>query len=330
MDSNQKELIKATVPILKTNGNDLVNHFYNRLLSNHEELKSVFNMGNQASGTQQKALTGAILAYAENIENPIVLINVLKSIGTKHVSLNITPEQYDVVGFHLIESIKEVLGDIATKEIVDAWAIAYSELAAIMIGIEAEMYETNLKQKGGWNGWRPFIISKIIEETDNIKILHLSPSDSNLITPTFTGQYITIKTHIPELGYDQPMQYNLATSEDEKYYIITVKREMLFNSIISTALFNKIEGETVQLSAPTGLSTTIKNYLSKTINQSKNENNANKGENTETKVEETKVEETKIEEKKEKVEEIILTNKTSTPTPSAPNRFVKFFQSLFN
>ena len=33
MNANQKELIKATVPILKTNGNDLISYFYQRMLT---------------------------------------------------------------------------------------------------------------------------------------------------------------------------------------------------------------------------------------------------------------------------------------------------------
>ena len=118
MNASQKELIKATVPILRTNGNDLITYFYQRMLSNNPELKNIFNMANQGSGKQQNALSGAVLAYAENIENPTVLINTLKSIGNKHVSLNIQPAQYDSVGNHLIGSIKEVLGDLATLELI--------------------------------------------------------------------------------------------------------------------------------------------------------------------------------------------------------------------
>ena len=112
MNTSQKELVKATVPVLKASGNDLITYFYQRMLTNNPELKDIFNMANQASGKQQNALTGAVLAYAENIEDPTVLINTLKSIGNKHVSLNIQPAQYDIVGNHLIGSIKEVLGDL--------------------------------------------------------------------------------------------------------------------------------------------------------------------------------------------------------------------------
>ena len=257
MNSSQKELIKATVPILRTNGNDLISYFYQRMLSNNPELKNIFNMANQASGKQQNALSGAVLAYAENIENPTVLINTLKSIGNKHVSLNIQPEQYDIVGNHLIGSIKEVLGDLATVELIEAWTCAYNELAQIMISIEAEMYQNTINKKGGWKGWRTFIISKIVKESDEINSFYLKPEDSKEIADFYPGQYISVSAFIPELGYKQPRQYSLSSYSNSEYYRISVKKEISQNTtpdgIVSNALHNKKEGDIIEVSAPAGV-----------------------------------------------------------------------------
>ncbi|MFV5692868.1 NO-inducible flavohemoprotein [Flavobacterium sp. LT1R49] len=257
MNANQKELIKATVPILRTNGNDLIAYFYQRMLSNNPELKNIFNMANQANGKQQNALSGAVLAYAENIENPAVLINTLKSIGNKHVSLNIQAEQYDIVGNHLIGSIKEVLGDLATVELIEAWTCAYNELAQIMIGIEAEMYQKTNDKKGGWKGWRTFIISKIVKESDEINSFYLKPEDNKEIADFYPGQYISVSTFIPELGHKQPRQYSLSSYSNNDYYRISVKKEISQNTtpdgIVSNALHNKKEGDIIEVSAPAGV-----------------------------------------------------------------------------
>ncbi|MFV8344203.1 NO-inducible flavohemoprotein [Flavobacterium sp. XS2P39] len=257
MNASQKELIKATVPILRTNGNDLITYFYQRMLSNNPELKNIFNMANQASGKQQNALSGAVLAYAENIENPAVLINTLKSIGNKHVSLNIQPEQYDIVGNHLIGSIKEVLGDLATTELIDAWTCAYTELAQIMIDIEAEMYQKTNNKKGGWKGWRTFVISKIVKESDEINSFYLTPEDSKEIADFYPGQYISVSTFIPELGHKQPRQYSLSSYSNNEYYRISVKKEISKNTtpdgIVSKSLHTKKEGDTIEVSAPAGV-----------------------------------------------------------------------------
>lgn len=256
MNANQKELIKATVPVLKSNGNALISYFYQRMLTHNPELKNIFNMANQASGKQQDALTGAVLAYAENIENPTVLINTLKSIGNKHVSLNIAPEQYDIVGNHLIGSIKEVLGDLATTELIEAWTCAYQELAQIMIGIEAEMYQKTTNKKGGWKGWRTFIIAKIVKESEEINSFYLKPEDNKEIADFYPGQYISVSTFIPELGHKQPRQYSLSSHSNNEYYRISVKKEIgktTPDGIVSNTLHDKKVGDSIEVSAPAGV-----------------------------------------------------------------------------
>lgn len=256
MNTSQKELVKGTVPVLQANGNALISYFYQRMLTNNPELKDIFNMANQASGKQQNALTGAVLAYAENIDDPTILINTLKAIGNKHVSLNIAAEQYDIVGDHLINSIIEVLGAAATRELIEAWTCAYNELAQIMISIEADMYQKNSVKKGGWKGWRTFVISKIVAESDEINSFYLRPEDNKEIADFFPGQYISISTFIPELGHKQPRQYSLSSNSNNEYYRISVKKEMgqkTPDGLVSNALHQKTEGDLLDLSAPAGL-----------------------------------------------------------------------------
>ena len=70
----QIEQVKATVPVLREHGVLLTTHFYRRMLEGNPELRNIFNQAHQARGRQQKALAEAVLAYAENIENPAVLL----------------------------------------------------------------------------------------------------------------------------------------------------------------------------------------------------------------------------------------------------------------
>jgi nitric oxide dioxygenase len=257
MNTAQKSLIKATIPILQTGGELLTAHFYNRMFSHNPELKNVFNMGNQANGRQKSALANAVLAYAENIENPGVLIGALKSIGTKHRSLNIQPQQYSIVGNHLIASIAEVVGDAATPEILDAWTVAYWELAEIMINIEKEMYAENTAKPGGWNGWRKFIIKTIVEESAEVKSFYLYPEDGQPIAEYKAGQFVSVQVFVPELNLLQPRQYSLSSACHPDYYRISVKKETGMEShpsgMVSNTLHGKKEGNIVMLSAPAGL-----------------------------------------------------------------------------
>lgn len=257
MNSRQKELVKATVPTLQAAGAILTAHFYKRMLGNHPELKETFNMGNQANGRQKEALAGAVLAYAQHIENPGVLIDVLKGIGNKHVSLNIQPEQYAIVGENLIGSIGEVLGDAATPELLDAWTAAYNQLADIMINIEQGMYDANSQKPGGWNGWREFTIKKIVDESTEIKSFYLYPTDGKPIADYKAGQYISVQVFVEELGLKQPRQYSLSSAPNPDYYRISVKRESAIGEnpagMVSNTMHKKQEGDTVMLSAPAGV-----------------------------------------------------------------------------
>lgn len=256
MNTKQKELVKATVPVLKSNGTDLTKHFYTRMFKHNPELKNIFNMGNQASGKQQNALAGAVLAYAENIETPEVLINALKSIGNKHVSLNITPDQYDIVGLHLISSIQEVLGEAANTELIEAWTQAYNELAQVMISIENDLYQSTLNKNGGWKGWREFIIADIVEESTEIKSFYLKSKDNKTIAEYLPGQFISVKMFIPSLGHEQPRQYSLSSAFSPDYYRISVKKEQnkdLPDGMVSNTLHQKNIGDEIWVSAPAGI-----------------------------------------------------------------------------
>lgn len=257
MNSRQKELVKATVPTLQAAGPVLTAHFYKRMLSRHPELKETFNMGNQANGRQKEALAGAVLAYAQHIENPSVLINVLKGIGNKHVSLNIQPEQYPIVGENLIASIGEVLGEAATPELLDAWTVAYNQLAEIMIGLEMDMYKGNTQKPGAWNGWREFTIKSIVDESAEIKSFYLYPADGKPIADYKAGQYISVQVFVDELGLRQPRQYSLSSAPNAEYYRISVKRESAIGEnpagMVSNTMHKKQEGDTVMLSAPAGV-----------------------------------------------------------------------------
>lgn len=257
MTTAQKLQITATVPVLKEHGVLLTTYFYNRMFNGNPELKNVFNAGNQASGKQQTALAMAVLAYAENIENPSVLMPVLDKIGHKHVSLDIRPEHYAIVGRHLLASIKEVLGDAATAEIMEAWTLAYKQLAAIMSGHEATIYSDQVAVPNGWSGWRTFRVKGKIRESEEITSFILSPADGGKVKKHTPGQYLSVRLFLPELNLVQARQYSVSSAPNEDYYRISVKKEKGthpdVNGLISNRLHDFIkEGDRIDITAPVG------------------------------------------------------------------------------
>lgn len=256
MTTTQKELVTATVPILREHGVLLTSHFYQRMFIHNPELKHVFNMGNQQNNKQQTALALAVLAYAEHIDNPSVLMPVIDSIGQKHTSLDIRPEHYQIVGRHLIAAIGEVLGEAATPALLDAWTIAYTQLAQIMSGHEAGLYQAQTAKPGGWTGWRPFVLKSKVRESAEITSFYLYPSDGGPVAGFTPGQYISVRLFLPEINLVQPRQYSLSAAPNGTYYRISVKKELGSHhpdGMISNRLHNAIqEGDIIEVSAPAG------------------------------------------------------------------------------
>ena len=125
-------IIKSTVPVLAQHGKTITTVFYKNMFEAHPELLNIFNHANQSKGRQQNALAGLVYAAAANIDNLGAVLPAVVQVAHKHKSLNITPEQYPIVGYHLLGAIKEVLGDAATPEIIGAWGEAYEVIAGVL------------------------------------------------------------------------------------------------------------------------------------------------------------------------------------------------------
>ena len=244
------ELVKSTVPVLRENGVALTSYFYNRMLNNHPELKNIFNLDSQNSGRQPRALAAAVLAYAEHIENPSVLAKAIEHITTKHVSLDIQPDQYAIVGENLLNSISEVLNVPMDSELIAAWKVAYLQLADILIGVEKQKYERLATQNGGWAGWRDFTISDIIA-TEHGKRFTVKASDGLTVIATPAGQFISVKVKVPGQELQQPHQFILLSGDEQQYQFEVKATDNPTEYSVSDILLNQYKvGDQVQLTAP--------------------------------------------------------------------------------
>jgi nitric oxide dioxygenase len=122
------------------------------------------------------ALFSAVAAYARNIDNLGALAGAVERIAHKHTGFLIQPEQYHIVGSHLLATLKEMGGNAVTEEVLTAWGKAYGVLADIFIGRESELYREKASQDGGWQGTRPFIIKEKRQESELITSFVLAPS----------------------------------------------------------------------------------------------------------------------------------------------------------
>jgi nitric oxide dioxygenase len=73
LSAASRPYIDASVPVLREHGLAITTHFYREMFEDRPELTQMFNMGNQANGSQQQSLASAVFAYAANIDNAAAL-----------------------------------------------------------------------------------------------------------------------------------------------------------------------------------------------------------------------------------------------------------------
>ncbi|MBP1202135.1 nitric oxide dioxygenase [Duganella sp. 1411] len=250
LSAEQKAIITATVPILEQGGEALTRHFYLTLFRDFPQVKPLFNQANQQDGNQQRALANAVLMYARNIERLEQLGPLVSTIVNKHVSLQIQREHYPLVGASLLKAIREVLGaEVATDAVIDAWAAAYGQLAAILADAEQSVYDENARAPGGWTGAREFKVVSKEAESDEITSFVLRPADGGAVVAHKPGQYIGIAVTIN--GEEARRQYSLSAAGNGATYRISVKREA--GGVVSNFLHDQVSvGDSVQLFPPSG------------------------------------------------------------------------------
>jgi nitric oxide dioxygenase len=249
------EIVKATVPVLEEHGTAITKVFYKNMFAAHPELLDIFNETNQKLGRQQNALASTVLVAAKHIDNLGILLPEVTGISHKHRALQILPEHYPIVGKYLIGAIKEVLGEAANDDIINAWTEAYDEIADVFIQLEKNMYEEEM-----WQGFATFkVVEKVAAATD-IAAFTVVPAgnsqaiDLNKLTLN-AGQYITVKTDPKDSEHLALRHYSLYSTNTDTGIQFAVRRDNRneHRGLVSNYLHDDLQvGDTVSLSAPAG------------------------------------------------------------------------------
>ena len=250
LTESQRAIVKSTVPLLETGGEALTTHFYRIMLAEHPEVRPLFNQAHQASGDQPRALANSVLMYAKHIDRLEGLGNLPAQIVHKHVSLQVKPEHYPIVGACLLRAIREVLGaEVATDAVIDAWGAAYQQLAEILIGAEEQTYAAIEAAPGGWRGERAFRVTRKQAESSVITSFYLSPVDGGPVIAHQPGQYIGLRLVLD--GQEQRRNYSLSSAANGSELRISVKREP--GGRVSRHLHDQVAvGDVLQLFPPAG------------------------------------------------------------------------------
>lgn len=116
--------------------------------------------------------------------------------------------------------------------------------------------------KGSWNGYRDFVVTKVVQESIDTTSLYLEPADGKPIATFRPGQHITVRFSVK--GKRKPLVrcYSLSDGPDKPWYRITVKhhferseapqdepRPGLVSSIINT---QTRVGDRIAIKSPSG------------------------------------------------------------------------------
>ncbi|HDK7659643.1 TPA: globin domain-containing protein [Staphylococcus aureus] len=248
LTEQEKDIIKQTVPLLKEKGTEITSIFYPKMFKAHPELLNMFNQTNQKRGMQSSALAQAVMAAAVNIDNLSVIKPVIMPAAYKHCALQVYAEHYPIVGENLLKAIQDVTGLEEHDPVIQAWAKAYGVIADVFIQIEKEIYDQMM-----WIGFKPFKITNIKQESEDIKSFTVETEeyDFSEFTP---GQYITVDVSSDKLPYRAKRHYSIVSGE-KNHLTFGVKRDVTteHEGEVSTILHDEIkEGDMINLAAPVG------------------------------------------------------------------------------
>ncbi|MEU8347609.1 nitric oxide dioxygenase [Actinomadura meyerae] len=210
LSSDHAETVRATLPAVGAHGVQITGRFYDSMFEAHPELRHVFNQGNQANGEQRQALAGSVAAFAAHLVDPgstTPFQQMLPRIAHKHASLGIRPEQYTIVGRHLLDAVADVLGDAVTPAVNAAWSEVYWLFATLLIAEEARLYrDAGCDPAAPYRPWR--VVDRR-DEAEDVFSLVLEPADGGEVPAHRPGQYVSVAVTLPD-GLRQPRQYTLS------------------------------------------------------------------------------------------------------------------------
>lgn len=253
LSSEARPYIEASVPVLREHGITITRTFYSNMFAAHPELTNLFNMGNQANGSQQQSLASAVFAYAAHYGDPDMLAPVISRIVHKHVSVGIRADHYPIVGHHLLGAIQETLGEAATPPLLAAWGEAYGLLADALIAEEKKLYEKLRTYPGELRQMR---LRAMQPQNEYVTSFTLEPLDDDQDLSFKPGQYLSVAVDFPN-SQRQLRQYSLSDAPGKNTLRISIKREPAGAETPAGRVSNWLHdhlhlGDILQVSAPCG------------------------------------------------------------------------------
>ncbi|MFI2280146.1 FAD-binding oxidoreductase [Nocardia beijingensis] len=259
LEPRHAEVVRATLPLVAANIDRITTVFYRTMFGAEPQLlRDTFNRGNQAQGSQQRALAASIATFATYLVDPALPhpATMLSRIAHKHASLGVTAQQYRIVHENLFAAIVEVLGaDVVDDAVAAAWDRVYWMMADTLMDQEKGLYAD-----AGVDSGDVFRDARVVARQDDpsgVAVFTVESADPSVELPGFApGQYVSVGVRLPD-GARQLRQYTLVGRPRDGALSFAVKRVEAADGCpegeVSSWLHEQLRpGDSLQVTLPFG------------------------------------------------------------------------------
>ena len=90
-------------------------------------------------------------------------------------------------------------------EFIEAWTLAYQNLANLLIKLESEQYVEK-----PWYGFKQFKVTRLQRECSDVKSLYITPVDGSPIPKPKRGQYLCMRWLLPGEKHEITREYSIS------------------------------------------------------------------------------------------------------------------------
>jgi hemoglobin-like flavoprotein len=136
MTPAQVACVQRSFAQLRPRADPVAARFYQYLFILDPSVRPLFPDDLTAQGRKLMDMLGLVVHGLPRLDT---IRPVVQALGRRHVQYGVHPEHYKTVGAALLWTLEQELGPTWTPEVREAWATAYTALAAIMTTAAGEV-----------------------------------------------------------------------------------------------------------------------------------------------------------------------------------------------
>jgi len=130
MNTQQIELVQASFEMVRPIADQAAETFYQRLFEIAPHYRHMFKNDLKKQGAMLMSTLGLAVGSLKDLEK---ILPAVRSLGQRHAGYGVTAADYQPVAEAFLWTLDHYLGDAFTPELKEAWVVAYTTLAGVMI-----------------------------------------------------------------------------------------------------------------------------------------------------------------------------------------------------